>query len=68
MDHVTGEPSVPSDFELAARVCGHDTTTWVGAENARHDYRVWDLLDAWAIAEHIASARAAIDNSTAVRP
>jgi hypothetical protein len=33
------------DFDIAAAVCGHDTTTAIGAENARHDHRVWDLLD-----------------------
>lgn len=44
MDKVRAEPS--SDFDLAAQACGHDTTTGVGAENARHDHRVWDLLDA----------------------
>lgn len=34
-----------SDFDLAASACGHDTTTTVGAAEARGDYRVWDLLD-----------------------
>lgn len=36
----------PTDFDVAAQACGHDTTTIIGAENARHDRRVWDLLDA----------------------
>lgn len=52
------------DFDLAAQVCGHDTTTGVGAANARADHRVYDFLDAWAIAEHIHNARAAIANSS----
>lgn len=34
-----------TDFDIAAAVCGHDTSTTVGAENARHDRRLWDLLD-----------------------
>lgn len=45
MGQRTGEPSVPSDFELAAQVCGYDTTTGVGAELARADYKVWDVLN-----------------------
>lgn len=68
MDDLTGEVSVLSDFDLAAMACGHDTTTAAGRSGARHDYRVWDLLDAWAVEEHIAndiaSARRAIANST----
>lgn len=68
MHDTFGDPSAPSDFDLAAAVCGHDTTTVDGASAARHDYRVWDVLDGWAIAEHIANARAAIANSTTVRP
>lgn len=34
---------VPS-FELAALLRGHDLTSAGGAEDARHDYRVWDLV------------------------
>lgn len=61
---------VPSDFELAAQACGHDTTTGIGASDARRDPRVWDLLDAWAVQGHIAAAHAALDAAehTAVRP
>lgn len=32
-------------FDLAARACGHNPDTGVGAENARHDPRVWDLAE-----------------------
>lgn len=43
MDKHGGEVS-PSDFDLAAQACGHNTATGIGAQNARADYRVWDLL------------------------
>lgn len=32
-------------FDLAARALGHDPTNVTGAENARHDHRVWDLAE-----------------------
>lgn len=32
-------------FDLAARACGHDPTSVTGAEDARHDFRVWDLAE-----------------------
>lgn len=41
MDKPTGQ----SSFDTAAQLLGHDSTSAVGAENARHDHRVWDLLD-----------------------
>lgn len=31
-------------FGDAAVACGHDLMTTAGAEAARHDYRVWDLV------------------------
>lgn len=45
MDHVTGEVSALSDFDLAAIACGHDPATETGRSAARHDRRTWDLLD-----------------------
>lgn len=51
-----------SIFDLAARACGHDPDTGVGAENARHDRRVWDLAEqhqaevntqAWALLDTV---------------
>lgn len=81
MDQPAAEPSVLSDFELAAQACGHDPGTAVGASDARADHRVWDLLDhiddIVRIAheqnveyrsreESIAVARRAIDTSGAV--
>lgn len=66
MHHRTGDASSLSDFDLAAIACGHDPSTNVGAAAARADHRVWDLLDAAAIEQHIADARTAIANSTAV--
>jgi hypothetical protein len=32
-------------FADAAELCGHDTRTREGAADARHDFRVWDLVD-----------------------
>lgn len=70
MDDLTGDVSVPSDFDLAAQACGYDTTTGIGAQLARGDHRVWDLLDAWQVQNHIAAAHAALDaaEKTVVRP
>lgn len=68
MSHHTGDVSAPSDFDLAATLCGHDVSTEIGRSDARADFRVWDLTEAWAIADHIAAARSAIENSSAVRP
>lgn len=48
---------MPSDFDFAAELCGHDTSTATGASDARHDHRVWDVLDSWSIQAHIANAR-----------
>lgn len=31
-------------FEFAAVLCGHNPTTTGGAADARHDFRVWDLV------------------------
>lgn len=39
-------PAVPPiAFDVAAVLCGHNIHSEVGVENARHDYRVWDLVE-----------------------
>lgn len=32
-------------FNLAATACGHNPRTTTGASDARHDRRVWDLVE-----------------------
>lgn len=47
-----------SIFDLAARALGHDPDSVVGAENARHDYRVWDLAEQYQVEVNTAAHEA----------
>lgn len=51
-------------FDLAARALGHDPDCTIGAENARHDHRVWDLAEQYQ-AEVNAEAERLLDEVSA---
>jgi hypothetical protein len=40
-----GPGSPPIAFDVAAVIRGHDISTVDGQANARHDFRVWDLVE-----------------------